>query len=285
MLRSTAPTSASDANAAGTAASVWRLICGSATADPFQPQIQRGAVNMAVDQALLESVQRGGPPALRFYRWQPACLSLGRNQPARVDRARLARDGIDLVRRPTGGLAVLHDHELTYCVVLPVGLLGSPRETYEAINRGLLAGLVSLGLGAAGVAALDSSPQVFRKAGSCFAASAPGEVLALGRKLIGSAQRYERRSILQHGSILVDDDQQRAARLLGRTDAPPPESTSLREVLGYVPPWAELTASFANGLSLHLGIPLAPAGLTEIERQRVLELTARFASEEWTSRI
>jgi lipoate-protein ligase A len=240
---------------------------------------------MAVDQTLLESVQQGGPPALRFYRWDPACLSLGRNQSVSLDRGRLDREGIDLVRRPTGGLAVLHDHELTYCVALPAGRLGSARATYEAINQGLLAGLANLGLRSGGVAALDGTPQAFRKAGACFAASAPGEVLALGRKLIGSAQRYERRTILQHGSILIEDDQPHADRLLGLTDAPPPASTSLRELLGFVPSWRALTGAFAAGLSLHLGIALAPAALTEIERQRVLELTARFASEEWTFRI
>jgi lipoate-protein ligase A len=180
---------------------------------------------------------------------------------------------------------VLHDHELTYCVAVPVRWLGSPRETYQAINQGLLAGLANLGLSAGGVATGDGSRPAFRKAGACFAASAPGEVLALGRKLIGSAQRCERRTILQHGSILIDDDQPNADRLLGQADGPPPASTSLREVLGYVPSWRELTAAFAAGLSLYLGIPLAPAGLTEIERQRVLELTARFASEAWTSRI
>lgn len=240
---------------------------------------------MAVDQALLETVQRGDPPVLRFYRWQPACLSLGRNQVARVDRAQLERLGIDLVRRPTGGLAVLHDQELTYSVAVPAGLLGSARETYEVINRGLLAGLLNLGL-AARAASQDGTHQVFRKAGSCFAAPAPGEVMALGRKLIGSAQRYERHAILQHGSILVDGDQSRADQLLGRpAGSVPAASTSLREVLGYLPGWRELTAAFTNGLALYLGIPLAPAPLTEIERQRAQQLMARFASKEWTWRV
>jgi lipoate-protein ligase A len=264
----------------------WRLITGTADdPDPAEPQADRGAFNMAVDQTLLEGIQRGDPPALRFYRWQPACLSLGRNQTACVDRARLERLGIDLVRRPTGGLAVLHDQELTYSLALPAGLLGSARGTYQAINRGLLAGLLSLGLSAR-PASEDHTAQVFRRAGSCFAAPAAGEVMALGRKLIGSAQRYERHAILQHGSILVDGDQSLADQLLGRVDGSlPAASTSMREVLGYVPGWRELTAAFASGLALYLGIPLAPACLTKIERQRAQQLTARFASEEWTWRV
>jgi len=118
----------------------WRLIDDTVA--------RAGPANMAIDQALLESVQAGGRPALRFYRWRPACLSFGRNQPARglCDPARAAARGVDIVRRPTGGLAVLHDRELTYAAVLPVGLLGSPRETYRALNRALVEVLRRLGL-------------------------------------------------------------------------------------------------------------------------------------------
>src|SRR5215213_2662474 len=94
-----------------------------------------GAWNMAVDEALAESVRRGGAPVLRVYRWSPPCLSLGRNQPAR-GRYRLdalAARGIDVVRRPTGGRAVLHDRELTYAAALPEALFGGPRPAYAAV--------------------------------------------------------------------------------------------------------------------------------------------------------
>ena len=99
---------------------------------------------------------------------------------------------------------MLHDQELTYCVTLPVGLLGSPRETYEMINFALLRGLGWLGVPALESAATDSGAQIFRAAGSCFAGSAPGEVVVQGRKVIGSAQRCDKHTILQHGSILLD---------------------------------------------------------------------------------
>ena len=107
-----------------------------------------GAYNMAVDEALMESVRGGAPPVLRFYRWQPGCLSLGRNQPAAgvYDRQRIDQLGLDVVRRPTGGRAVLHRRELTYSVVVGEGVLGGLRESYLRINRALAAGLRKLGV-------------------------------------------------------------------------------------------------------------------------------------------
>ncbi|MBI4545791.1 MAG: hypothetical protein HY703_11390, partial [Gemmatimonadetes bacterium] len=106
-----------------------------------------GAENMALDQALLESVQAGGRPVLRFYRWSPPCLSLGRNQPWGPWAAPPpAEYGVAVVRRPTGGGAVYHDRELTYAVAIPIGMLGGPRATYFAIHGGLGAGLRQLGV-------------------------------------------------------------------------------------------------------------------------------------------
>ncbi|MGH7443696.1 MAG: lipoate--protein ligase family protein, partial [Longimicrobiales bacterium] len=166
---------------------------------------------MAVDQALLESVAAGAPPVLRLYRWRPACLSFGRNQAAagiyNESRARLL--GIGIVRRPTGGLSVLHDAELTYAVVAPAAMLGGPRAAYHAINRALAMGLQDLGIPAelAGGARRTSVTAAFRGAQPCFALPAGGEVVVNGRKLVGSAQRVERRTILQHGSILLDGSQ------------------------------------------------------------------------------
>lgn len=128
----------------------WRLIVDAG------PRL--GVENMAIDRALLESVKAGGRPSLRFYRWSPPCLSLGRNQPASPALGEAAaRRGIDVVRRPTGGAAVLHDHELTYSVAVPVGGLGSPRETYRALNRALVAGLRRLGVAAAVAGEPDGS--------------------------------------------------------------------------------------------------------------------------------
>ncbi|MFW6206236.1 MAG: lipoate--protein ligase family protein, partial [Gemmatimonadota bacterium] len=145
----------------GSADQPWRLVRG--TGLPVQDAPRRaavdlegsdsitpadGATNMAVDAALLESVQAGAPPVLRLYRWSPACLSFGRNQPARgrYDRDLAEDRGIDFVRRPTGGQAVLHDDELTYAVIAPVAVIGKPRTAYAAINRALVAALRELGV-------------------------------------------------------------------------------------------------------------------------------------------
>jgi lipoate-protein ligase A len=253
---------------------VWRLIVSGPAS---------GADNMAIDQALFESVRDGGRPVLRFYRWDPACLSLGRNQPAQVIVEDLERHGIDLVRRPTGGAAVLHNNELTYSVCVSFADLGSPRVAYNAINRALGSGLVRLGV-AAEQRLANTSASAFRRAGSCFAGTAPGEVGVAGRKLVGSAQRTERRTILQHGSILIDGDQRLADQLLGRPVGPEP-ATTLAEALGAAPDRAELQAALIGGFEREIGIALAPAELDSKELARARTLTAHYSSAEWTWRI
>ncbi|HEY8468139.1 MAG TPA: biotin/lipoate A/B protein ligase family protein [Longimicrobiales bacterium] len=288
---------------------VWRLI------DDAVPR--PGPANMAIDQALLESVQAGGRPALRFYRWRPACLSFGRNQPARglCDQAAAARRGVDIVRRPTGGLAVLHDRELTYAVAVPVGTLGTPRETYRALNRALMAGLRELGLeaelaasawaaGALAPAAQNHAPftapqpraggadapaavatpggALRTAAPSCFQAPAPGEVVVGGRKLVGSAQRVERRTILQHGSLLLEGDQALVAELMA--GPPPPAPATLAAALGRRPDPAEVVAALCAGFEAALGIRLAPDELSRSERERADRLVAHFSSDAWTWR-
>ncbi|HKJ92030.1 MAG TPA: hypothetical protein VJ957_02625, partial [Longimicrobiales bacterium] len=172
-------------------AGTWRLII-----DGGAP----GAANMARDQALMEGVRGGAPPTLRLYQWTPGCLSFGRNQPARglYEPAAAAARGIDIVRRPTGGLAVYHDRELTYAVAAPVAVIGKPRAAYRAINRALASGLRRLGVPV--VLVREGGPGGALGSGPCFHEGAPGEVLAEGRKLVGSAQRCESRIILQHGS-------------------------------------------------------------------------------------
>jgi lipoate-protein ligase A len=261
---------------------VWRLIVG-VTGESLLPQASTGAFNMAVDHALFERVQAGSPPVLRFYRWQPACLSLGRNQQARLQQEQLATLDLDVVRRPTGGLAVLHDQELTYSVAVSAGQLGSPRATYQAINRALLLGLLRLGVPAAAFEA-DSTRQTFQRAGSCFAGTAPGEVGVGDRKLIGSAQRCERRTILQHGSILLDGDQSAADVLLGQPVAAQ-TSTALTRILGRTPDWCELVVAFCAGFEQALGIALAPSCLDAHELARARELTNTYAETEWTWRL
>ncbi|HET6232851.1 MAG TPA: lipoate--protein ligase family protein [Longimicrobiaceae bacterium] len=249
----------------------------------------RGAWNMALDQALAASVREGGAPVLRFYRWTPACLSLGRNQPARgrYDLDALHRAGVEVVRRPTGGRAVLHDRELTYSVAVAEGALGSPREAYAAINRALVGGLRRLGVPA------QLQPETGVRApvpslAPCFKDPTEGEVVVAGRKLVGSAQRREDGVILQHGSLLLDGDQSEVRAFLldpsseeaGAGDGEPP--TSLAALLPSPPSWQALTAALADGWRDAVGVALAPDEATEDEMRAAEREMERFAGAAWT---
>ena len=165
---------------------------------------------MALDHALAAEVE-DGTAVLRLYAWSSPTVSFGRNEPARGRYvADASHRGLDYVRRPTGGRAVLHDGELTYAVVAPAATLGGPRRTYRRVNEALAAALRSLGApvtlaGAVALPALDSGP--------CFQSPAEGEVVAVGRKLVGSAQARIGQALLQHGSILLEGDQSRLEAL------------------------------------------------------------------------
>lgn len=192
-----------------------------------------GATNMATDVALLEHARRSGETTLRVYAWSQPTLSLGRHERARgLFSPDVLRDaGVDVVRRPTGGRALLHHREVTYSVTAPVGA-ASQRESYEAINFLLLDALAALG-----VTATEARPtkRPLRPEGAaCFAEPGAGELVVDGAKLVGSAQLREDGALLQHGSILLGDDQPRIAGLRARsastagagstgsvTDAPP----------------------------------------------------------------
>jgi lipoate-protein ligase A len=242
---------------------------------------------MALDAALLASVAAGASPAVRFYRWAPACLSLGRNQLANdvYDRTRVAALGIDIVRRPTGGLAVLHDDELTYAVTAPAALFGGPRAAYRDIHRAIAAGLATLGIETRLAAANSTLPERGISAAPCFAAPAGGEVVVGDRKLVGSAQRCERRTLLQHGSILIDGRQERVDALRSR---PAPTSTdtsvALAELLGSVPAWDSLLNALARGFEQVLGVCLQPAPLDEGERALAGRLEETYRDDAWTWR-
>src|SRR5258708_3360383 len=148
----------------------------------IEPEGRPGPDNMALDRALLEEADGGGAAFLRLYRWNPPCLSFGRNEPAlaRYDRARIAARGLSVVRRPTGGRAVWHEHEVTYAVAAPIAAFGSLAESYCDIHARLARALGTLRLDAQLAPAGRSAPLGAR---ACFAASAGGEVLVGRRKL------------------------------------------------------------------------------------------------------
>ena len=245
-----------------------------------------GAWNMGADEALAASVRAGGPPVLRFYRWRPACLSLGRNQPARgrYDLDAIEARGVDVVRRPTGGRAVLHHRELTYSVAVPERALGSPREAYAALNRALVAGLRKLG-GDARVQGATATRAPAPSLAPCFDQPVEGEVVAAGAKLVGSAQRTLDGVLLQHGSLPLEDDQWLASALLAgpaARDGAGSVPATLASVLGRVPAWDELTAALAEGFREALGVELRGDRMTGAEEAAAAALAARYADPAWT---
>jgi len=186
---------------------------------------------MALDQALLDVAEAGDVGFVRLYRWRPFALSFGRHEPAasRYDRAEIERRGLDVVRRPTGGRAVWHARELTYAVIGPVSELGGLKESYRQIHRTVARALGRLEVPATLAAAGQSCHP---GAGPCFATSAGGEVLVAGRKLVGSAQLRQGDALLQHGSLLLEDDQRLATDLTLGTQPSGDGVITLREAAG-----------------------------------------------------
>jgi lipoyl(octanoyl) transferase len=167
-----------------------------------------GAWNMAFDIERAEALDRGeAGPMLRVYTWRPWCISLGRHQDiADIDQQRVESAGYHIVRRPTGGRAILHADELTYCVVMPSEGRGI-MEVYRLISEALTTGLKTL-VPDIGIARSQADFQkLYKEAGSipCFSSSARYEIEFGGRKLVGSAQRRIGNAVLQHGSILIGD--------------------------------------------------------------------------------
>ena len=167
-----------------------------------------GAWNMAVDEVLLDAVAAGrSQPTLRCYGWTPACLSLGYFQSFEiVDVEGCRARGVDIVRRPTGGRAILHDRELTYSVALPASVLGHEAgivPSYHRLSLALQAGLVFLGVPAT-LAPVAAGPAVDDRGPICFDRPSAHEILLGGRKLVGSAQVRRAGALLQHGSIVIE---------------------------------------------------------------------------------
>jgi lipoate-protein ligase A len=218
---------------------------------------------MGVDEALLRSAGEGGRPALRFYRWRGPWLSLGYAQPDDGARdARCARAGVGIVRRCTGGRAVLHGSDLTYALAAPAcALPEGVGASYALVAEALAAGLRALGIEVERRARAAGPPS---EAGfDCFARPAAEELCAGGAKLVGSAQRRAGGGVLQHGSLRLEPDPA-PARLASGLGGP--GATSLRE-LGHEPALGALCESLARAFEGCLGVRLEPAGLTPGERR------------------
>ncbi len=249
-----------------------------------------GPMNMAVDEALARLCRHD--VVLRFYEWDPPALSIGYFQRvAEIDLATWRESAIPLVRRPTGGRAVLHGRDLTYSLILPLRPPWtdySIAESYRRINASLQRGLERLGVSA-------SLWNLSTRAGPapsqfCFSTIVQHELLVDGKKLIGSAQRRFSTALLQQGSILMDvatPGLRLPSRLGGR--AHPSDSldsiTSLREALGRRPDRAEVEASIGEALGSMMEIGFKEGALEPGELQLAQQLAeVRYASDEWTFR-
>jgi lipoate-protein ligase A len=217
-----------------------------------------GAHNMARDLALLAAVHAGGPPILRLYGWQPACLSLGAAQPAEELNLAAARPlGIDIVRRPSGGGAVLHQWEWTYAVIAPLTdplVAGRPLEAFRRI-----AGLMQDSLTRLGLRLDPLIPTPPRRSAACFAYRSAYELSVNGRKLGGSAQLRRHGVLLHHGSILLDVDPVAHHALFPEADTILANLTTVRAQLGIIPPLTAWVAALRASFHDH-GIILADHG-------------------------
>ncbi len=243
-----------------------------------------GASNMARDLAVLRECGRGsGVATLRLYGWDPPCLTLGRHQgSAAADPEFCRHHGIDIVRRPTGGRAVLHHLELTYAVIAPLGRGVLPRGLQEAYR--LMCGALLRACGHFGIAGQLSSDEVNlqlpgpRSTVPCFKAPAGGEVVVDGRKLIGSAMRAHGEAILQHGAILLDWDGSLQAGAMGLDDDSTlrPHVTTFAEQLGRVPDRQVLERAIAEAFGEELGVVMEPGELSQGEMESQADLTPAF---------
>jgi lipoate-protein ligase A len=252
------------------------------------------ALNMAIDDVLVQGCRAGGAPVLRFYRWSERALTLGRFQSFKVlDRAACAADSVAVVRRITGGRAVLHGDDLTYSVAAPAGRAPFPddiRGTFFAVSRGLVAGLARLGIAAE---AVDAARADARGTPLCFAATSWYEITLHGRKLIGSAQRRWREAFLQQGSMPLRFDAAEFYRYFSfeheaeRARAVAAAAESVATLAPLLPPGIPIEAvqrALASGFEEGLGLELEPGTMTPAELRDADRLArARYADADWTA--
>jgi len=249
-----------------------------------------GAANMALDEALmLGRLRHGSPPTLRFFAWAPPTISLGYGQrlDGRIDERAVEALGLGLVRRPTGGSAILHegpDLEITYSVAAGAGDFDGANdllETYRWIGAGLLAGLRALGAPVDMVPVQPSDPTAMPA--FCFARTGSFELEVDGKKLVGSAQRRQGTAFLQHGAIMLGAESARLRQVFPGERDPLAGMTTLASVLGHRPSFDETAAALAEGFRGAHGLTLDPGGLSGDETALAAMLEReKYATADWT---
>lgn len=266
---------------------IWRLI--------KTPPL-RGSLNMAIDEALLEKIaDPDSIPALRLYAWTPPCLSLGFSQPITdVDLARVNTLGYDLVRRPTGGRAVLHTDEMTYSVIAPLSeprVKGSVIESYRRLSLALVNALNSLSLEAVADKEYNLPQNTNKRAAVCFEVPSNYEITVKGKKLIGSAQARKHKGVLQHGSLPLHGDLTRIIEVLNFSNADEKQAaktrllqhaTTIEQGIDTKISWNKAAQAFIQSFQETLNIEFFDSALSDQEMERAITLQKeKYNSSEW----
>jgi lipoate-protein ligase A len=250
----------------------WRLFLDGAAS---------GARNMAIDEALLLCATPGSTPILRFYSWNPPCVSLGRFQNIESLNSSLVTRQSPLVRRPTGGRAIWHQHEITYAAVLREEILPPDARSvvgsYEWLSRGFIAGLQELGV----PAQLAPSEAKAARTENCFASAARSDFVVDGRKLIGAAQCRKNGALLQHGSLLLDIDEDAWRDAVGGSL----QGMISLSHLGVRASRDEIIAALCAGVAQTLGATFTTGALSAAQAQMALTLeNEKYTLADWNLR-
>jgi lipoate-protein ligase A len=268
----------------------WRLL---------KTQPSDGLWNMAVDDAVLEAVGLDqSSPTLRLFAWDPPCLSLGYAQSIQVvDESRLHAKGWDLVRRSTGGGAILHTDELTYSVIGPADeprLKGDILTSYRRLSEAISKALENLGL------LVETQPHEKLSQDSypdpvCFEIPSHYEITVGGKKLVGSAQARKQNTVLQHGTLPLCGDLTRITQVLVYPDEEARlkaaerlqiHATTVESVLRGIVTWEEAAEAFITAFERVLHLEFEISELTAQEHARVRKLVAeKFGNVTWTKRL
>ena len=276
----------------------WRLI---------KDSYHNGFINMAVDEAIMIAHKNGlVPPTIRFYQWSPPAVSLGYFQDLKKEiNVKVCQDiGIDIVRRPTGGKAVLHDQELTYSFIIKENdplVNDSILETYKKISGGIIRGLSYLGIKAELVPLrgklennlLDRSDKArihhldFKSI--CFSVPSQYEVQVEGKKIVGSAQVRKGGVVLQHGSLLIKLEKDKLFSVFNFPSVQIREklkskfkATSLEEILKRKIDFSELSNILPRGFEEEFGVRLVESKLVEQEERISKDLLEnKYLTDQW----
>ncbi|MET4560558.1 lipoate-protein ligase A [Lysinibacillus parviboronicapiens] len=256
--------------------------------------------NMALDEALLDWHSEGLiPPVIRFYEWEPATLSIGYFQQARrdINLDAVRQQGLGFVRRPTGGRAVLHEHELTYSVIVTESYPNMPEsvtEAYRVLSEGILQGFHNLGMDAYfSVPDTEEKKADLKqpKSAVCFDAPSWYELVVEGKKIAGSAQTRQKGVILQHGAILLDLDEEKLLSVFNFSSDEakermrkklPEKAVAINSLVNEPVSIEQCVTAFRDGFAKSLQIELKPFTLSEeqLEYVRALE-EKKYAHDDW----